>query len=161
MSGTTADERPADKGPAVHVRRIRPEEIDWLCSMDWSPLVKERDTFYLLALAMQGRWALVAEVDGEPAGLVLACVDDTQTRLYVNHLLVGEAHRGVGVGTMLMDRLEEDARDAGIRRVWLLTVDAKGFYERRGYRVADDVLPQPLQAFVTRVKRSFLMVKDM
>jgi N-acetylglutamate synthase-like GNAT family acetyltransferase len=161
MRSMNGDERAADKKPAVQVRRIRPAEIDWLCGMDWSPLVKERDTFYLLALAMQGRWALVAEIDGKPAGLVLACVDDTQTRLYVNHLLVAAAHRGAGIGTILMDRVEQEACDAGIRRVWLLTVDARGFYERRGYRVADDVLPQPLQAFVKRVKKTLLMVKDL
>ena len=129
--------------------------------MDWSPLVKERDTFYILALAMQGRWAFVAEIDGEPAGLVLASIDHTQTVLYVNHLLVQPAYRGAGVGTALMDQLEQEARQAGIRRAWLLTVAARGFYERRGYRVSGDVLPGPLQAFVERVKRSLVLVKDL
>lgn len=160
MASEAAD-KVGDRGAGTRVRRIRPDEIDWICGMDWSPLVKERDTFYLLALAMHGRWSLVAEVGGKPAGLVLACADDSQTRLYVNHLLVGTAYRGTGVGTALMDRLEHEARDAGIRRVWLLTIDAKGFYERRGYRVSADALPEALQAFVVRVKRSFVMIKDL
>lgn len=159
MDDMTTNEPSAGKESGICVRPIRPDEIDWLYGMDWSPLVKERDTFYLLALAMQGRWALVAEVDGKPAGLVLASTNDAQTRLYVNHLLVGAAHRGAGVGTALMDRLEREAYAAGIRQVWLLTVEARGFYEQRGYRVARDVLPEPLQGFVERVKRSLVMVK--
>jgi N-acetylglutamate synthase-like GNAT family acetyltransferase len=156
-----ANEPPAGEKPVVHIKPIRPEQIDWLSGMDWAPLVKERDTFYLLALAMQGRWAFLAEIDGEPAGLVLASTNDAQSQLYVNHLLVGAAYRGAGVGTALMDRLEQETRAAGIRRVWLMTVEARGFYERRGYRVADDVLPGPLQRFVERVKRSQVMVKDL
>lgn len=159
QSGESAD-TPADDR-RVQVRPIRPDEIDWLWKLDFSPLVKERDTFYLLALAMQGRWAWLAEVGGEPAGLVLASVDHAQKTLYVNHLLVLAAFRGRGVGTALMDRLEQEALNAGVRRIWLMTVDARGFYERRGYRVRRDLLPGPLQSFIERVKRQETMVKDL
>ncbi len=157
----TDDRQGDEQRRPLLVRPLRPQEIDWLHGMDWSPLVKERDTFYLLALAMQGRWAYVAQIDARPAGVVLASVNDTQTLLYVNHLLVQTACRGQGVGSALMDHLEKQARAAGIRRAWLLTFDAQRFYERRGYRVSGELLPAPLQDFVARVKRADLMVKDL
>ncbi|MFB5191169.1 GNAT family N-acetyltransferase [Alicyclobacillus fastidiosus] len=47
---------------------------------------------------------------------------------------------GGGVGTKLLSAVEAKARDAGCRRVWLITsndnVDALRFYQRRGYRLA-------------------------
>jgi ribosomal protein S18 acetylase RimI-like enzyme len=44
-----------------------------------------------------------------------------------------------GVGTALLEGLEDDARAHGAERVWLVTtndnVDALRFYQRRGYRL--------------------------
>jgi len=46
---------------------------------------------------------------------------------------------GQGVGTALLDAVEEAARAAGCSRVWLITsndnLDALRFYQRRGYRL--------------------------
>lgn len=45
--------------------------------------------------------------------------------------------RGVGLGTEVMRRAEEEARDRGCHRAWLDTFgfQARGFYERLGYTV--------------------------
>ncbi len=145
----------------VTVRPIRPAEIDWLWTLDWNPLPRERDTFYVLALAMQGRWAWLAEIDREPAGVLLASASDAQSQVYLNHLLVLAPARGRGVGTALMDRLETEAAAAGIRRIILFTGDARGFYERRGYAVTTRALPAPIQSFVERVKSALVMAKDL
>jgi len=143
------------------VRRAGSDDIEWLWNLDWSPLPRERDTFYVLALFMQGRWAYIAEVSDEPAGVLLASVDAAGRRIFINHLLVLERFRGSGVGSALMDRLEHEARQAGIRQIWFFTLKARGFYEKRGYRVTRDLLPQALQTFVDRVKKELVMVKDL
>ena len=53
----------------------------------------------------------------------------------VGRLAVAEAVRGTGVGALLLDWLEEHARQTGVPVVELhAQVQARGFYERAGYR---------------------------
>ena len=145
----------------MHVRPAEPNDFDFLWSLDWSPLVKERDTFYLLALSMQSRWAYIAEVASRQAGVLLASEDDSHSRLYINHLLVLSSHRKAGVGRCLMARVEEDARSAGIGRIWLMTGEAEDFYKRLGYRISTKELPAPLRRHAAHVKKVNIMVKLM
>lgn len=53
---------------------------------------------------------------------------------------INATHQGGGVGTALLQAVEEAARDAGCQRVWLITsndnLDALRFYQRRGYHLA-------------------------
>lgn len=52
----------------------------------------------------------------------------------VGRLAVRASHRRTGVGALLMARLHELARDAGLPRVWCnAQVVAAPFYERLGY----------------------------
>lgn len=48
--------------------------------------------------------------------------------------------QGSGVGSALLRAFEQIARQAGLRRVWLVTsndnLDSLRFYQRRGYRIA-------------------------
>jgi len=79
--------------------------------------------------------ALVAERDGELAGVVTYIVDGDSCEVLTLHA----AERFVGVGTALLAAVEELASDAGCRRLWLITtndnVDALRFYQRRGFRL--------------------------
>lgn len=69
-------------------------------------------------------------------------------------LAVAESARGQGIATRLLDRAEQDIREAGLSGVSLLTrvnnTVAKGIYARRGYRWNDHLefwgkkLPAPL-----------------
>jgi amino-acid N-acetyltransferase len=52
-------------------------------------------------------------------------------------LAVPAARRGGGLASRLVDALEEHARSAGIRTLYLLTTTAEGFFARRGYAPAD------------------------
>jgi len=71
---------------------------------------------------------LIAYVDGEPAGFVLATElshpDQAQPDLFLNELGVVEAYRGQGVGSALVERLWDVARGRGCRGMWVLTDDA-------------------------------------
>jgi amino-acid N-acetyltransferase len=49
---------------------------------------------------------------------------------------VDEAHRGTGLGKELVAAMEEHAKDAGVRELYLLTTTAEGFFAGLGYRKA-------------------------
>lgn len=55
----------------------------------------------------------------------------------VRSVVVPEKARGRGVGSALVARLAEAARGDGAVRLWLLTTDAAGFFDRLGWRVVD------------------------
>ncbi|TQF06151.1 GNAT family N-acetyltransferase [Kitasatospora acidiphila] len=79
--------------------------------------------------------ALLAERDGEPAGLLTY-------RLSADGLEVvslDALHRGGGTGSALLAAAIEAAGRAGAARLWLVTtndnLDALRFYQRRGLRI--------------------------
>ncbi len=59
-------------------------------------------------------------------------------KLFVDDLVVDEGRRSQGIGTLLLDHLEQVARDAGARCVELDSghqrTDAHRFYRARGYK---------------------------
>jgi GNAT superfamily N-acetyltransferase len=59
-------------------------------------------------------WSLVAEVDGVVQGFALYYIRYSTwkgQRLYLEDLLVNEEVRGLGIGTLLFDKLIEEARE--------------------------------------------------
>lgn len=67
-------------------------------------------------------WAFVAEADGVVHGFALYYIRYSTWKgqaLYLEDLLVTEAMRGQRIGKLLFDRLIEEAREKGIKRmVW-------------------------------------------
>lgn len=49
-------------------------------------------------------------------------------------LVVDEARRSHGLGARLVAALESEARRQGAVEIWLLTIDADGFFESLGYQ---------------------------
>lgn len=92
--------------------------------------------------------ALIAEVDGEAAGMAL-CYWTYSTwtgrrGLYVDDLIVREAQRGSGVGVALLAAAARKALAAGSLRLDLqvrAANPARGFYERLGLVHLADWLP--------------------
>ncbi len=65
--------------------------------------------------------------------------------LDVDHLWVSEPYRGRGHGRALLLELERQAASRGARRAWLSTFDfqARGMYEKLGYRVVGEMTDFP------------------
>lgn len=80
--------------------------------------------------------AVVAWADGEVAGAAAHVIDGHDCELLTLHA----ARRLRGVGTALLTAVQGIARDAGCRRLWVVTtndnVEALWFYQRRGFRLA-------------------------
>lgn len=66
--------------------------------------------------------------------------------LYISLLWVDESARGKGVGNLVMDEIEAWAGAQGIRNFYLGTgqFQARPFYEKRGYRVINTCVDQPI-----------------
>ena len=79
--------------------------------------------------------SLIAWKGVERVGAVTFIVDSSGCEL----LSINALTEGKGVGTKLLDTLEDHARRTGCERMWLITsndnVDALRFYQRRGYRM--------------------------
>jgi amino-acid N-acetyltransferase len=49
-------------------------------------------------------------------------------------LVVATSARSAGCGSKLVQAVERNASEAGVRELWLLTMDARGYFENRGFR---------------------------
>jgi ribosomal protein S18 acetylase RimI-like enzyme len=108
-------------GPGIHLRRSdEAEEIA-------KKIQRDPDLF------------LVAEMDGSIIGSVLGGYDGRRGMVY--HLAVAESFRKHGVGTALMDELEQRMKQKGCNRTYLLVthdnLDAVRFYENYGWEQMD------------------------
>jgi GNAT superfamily N-acetyltransferase len=79
----------------------------------------------------------VARLGIEPVGEVTLIDHDMELHRdltpWLSALFVQPEHRGQGIGAALVAHLESQARSAGIRRVYLYTSTAEGFYTRLGW----------------------------
>ena len=105
---------------------------------------------------------LVAEADGEAVGDAYAELHDPvedadvqpqrdvgRKRAYLDYLAVQEAHRGQGIGSRLLEAVEEWARNEGAELISTDTnlrsnLGAVEFYERHGYERQAVILRKPL-----------------
>ncbi len=101
--------------------------------------------------------ALIAELDGEPAGMALFHTRFStwlgQPTLFLEDLYVREAARRHGVGRRLMARLAALALERGWGRIDFHVLDwnpARGFYRRLGFGQLDEWLRYGGDAAVLR-----------
>jgi GNAT superfamily N-acetyltransferase len=80
--------------------------------------------------------ALIARDGDRRVGAVTFRIEDDECEL----LSLNASEPGRGVGGELLGAVEQAARGAGCRRLWLITtndnLDALRFYQRRGFRLA-------------------------
>jgi ribosomal protein S18 acetylase RimI-like enzyme len=133
-------------GEAITVRRCRQEDVASVLEL-WA---RERSSHASTAdrpedveRLIDGSPAalLVAELDGEIVGALIAAWDGWRGNLY--RLAVGQGHRREGIGLALTRAGEDYLRDRGARRVTALVAfedDAAGaFWESAGYPVDREI----------------------
>jgi GNAT superfamily N-acetyltransferase len=95
------------------------------------------ETLESLGRALRTGGALLASVDGQPAGC--AFYHRERDHVYVGRLSVLAAYRGHGLGGVLTEGVERQALAMGVPRIELgvrIALPAlRAYYERRGYRV--------------------------
>ena len=147
----------------MRIRNLKQEDFTRLWEMDWSPLIKERDSIYLvIAVDQQGTSFVAEDEDGNWLGVLLVTRSADGASCYVNHLLVRGEAREKGVGSALVERLKEACRSLGIRRIWFLTSEkTRGFYERLGFQVDFSYFCESVSEHIQKQKRVLAMKLDL
>jgi ribosomal protein S18 acetylase RimI-like enzyme len=134
--------RAAARLPGWRARvRVRPARESDLAEMEWEGEFTHFREVYrqTYARSLEGRTLMwVAELPGIGlVGQVFVQLDGRRPA-YVHGFRVRPEFRNQGLGADLMDVLESDLAQRGVRRVTLNVVEtnagARRFYERRGYR---------------------------
>ncbi len=115
------------------IRRKEPHDYHWLEQFlreRWGgSLMVSRGTMHD-ALVFP---ALIAERNGQRCGVVIYRVDCTDCEI----LTLDAAPPRQGTGTALIEGVAREAKEAGCKRLWLITtndnLDALRFYQRRGF----------------------------
>jgi len=141
---TTRRAWPADAETLVRTHRLGLETWRAFSPAGWwwaLPSIGEHVAVVRTRLERPDAWALLAFLDGEPAGHCALLRDDFGDPAAADlwHLFVRPRWMGTGLAGLLHDAFVERARELGYPRAWLGTpaahARARRFYERRGWRV--------------------------
>src|SRR5579862_1553971 len=99
--------------------------------------------------------ALVAKLGEEPIGTCLLVESEIEPNHDVSPWLAGlfvvPEHRRRGAGAVLVHAIEDQARQRGVRRLYLYTTAAAGFYTRLGWTVLERTIWKGFEtAFMAR-----------
>jgi GNAT superfamily N-acetyltransferase len=119
----------------MEIRRVTDADRAWVATTVAaefaSPRVVSKGRVYEDVSILDG---FLCEADGRPVGLALWHEADGDAELVV----IVTTYRGVGAGIALLDAVVAHARDAGWRRLWLVTTndntDAMRIYQRSGWK---------------------------
>jgi GNAT superfamily N-acetyltransferase len=130
----------------VRVRAFEPAtDLDWAENLLEAELAGRRQARRgELVDPLEGT-GLVAEMDGRPIGLITWFVADGSGarggEAEIRVLVVAPGMRERGAGSALLDEAHRVLAGSGVGQVWLVTtndnLDALGFYQRRGWRLAE------------------------
>ncbi len=141
---TTDDISPAEdglqvKGSLVMQESLEGETVDWLQEKN-EELYKQ----YGIDQTREEKTVLMLNADQEVLGGVYGYIE--REWLYISLLWVGKSARGLGVGNRVMEKIESWAEEKGIRNFYVGTAEfqARPFYEKRGYRVINTCVDQPI-----------------
>jgi ribosomal protein S18 acetylase RimI-like enzyme len=106
----------------------------------------EIEVFFSKIIDQVNSLVLIAFTDtGEPAGYICAvmnCVPENpfkfeQRVMHIDQMAVSPAYRNLGVGRMLIERVDEYAKELEMDRIelnsWMFNQDAHKFFEKLGF----------------------------
>lgn len=119
---------------SIDIRNIVESDKEWIRQVmvaAWgSETVIASKPFNTLTLP-----GFIAQVDGKPAGVLTFAIAKKKCEIVSLNSTVQEN----GVGTALIDKVKEVAREKSCASVWLVTsndnIDALRFYQKRGFRI--------------------------
>ena len=119
---------------------IRPAAED-----DWPSILEQLTAAGLPTADIDRRFMTDFLVAETPQGECVAAIGCQRygTLGLLRSLVVARLARGAGLGRRMVAQLERYAAAAGVKELWLLTIDAERFFAALGYREADrrDVPP--------------------
>jgi amino-acid N-acetyltransferase len=137
--------------PAFSVRRARTADVPGIQSLI-EPLVQERillgkDRVVFYEAVQEFRVAETSEGELVGCGALHVIWDDIGE---IRTLAAARDWRGKGVGHALLERLEDDARELGLRRLFCLTFEV-GFFTEHGYgEIGEGLVPPEVYAELVR-----------
>ena len=136
MSVPRLDPMPADR--PLTLRSARTQDVPVIQALV-EPLARERVLLQKEAVAYYEaiqEFVVAEEADGTLAGFGALHVM-WQDIAEVRTVAVSEAHRGAGVGHLVLEELLDRARAVGVERVFCLTFEVE-FFRRHGFEVMAD-----------------------
>ena len=118
----------------VEIRSVGDDERSWLADLltrEWGSVRVVSRGKLRSALELPGFAALWKS---EYAGAITYEIDGAECEV----ITLNSLREGIGIGTALLAAVQDAARSADCRRLWLVTtndnIEAQRFYERRGFR---------------------------
>lgn len=125
--------------------QIIPEEFE----EDWSETKLMELSLYLKDCAARGGVVIVAVEDNHVVGFGnLESNRYFDTYIHLPYLHVSRPNRGTGIGRMLLQRLEQEARLLGGKKLYISShpsVESQAFYQSVGCVVATHIIPELLE----------------
>ncbi len=129
------------------IRRLEAEEpafdivarwrYDAFFAEDGITLQESRDALRAWMDGLGYETALLAEIDGRPAGSCLFVREEIDPKHdltpWLAALYVAPEYRKQGIATALVRAVERHARDVGCARLYLYTITAEGLYAKLGW----------------------------
>lgn len=119
----------------INIRAITEDDRPFICSYLREAWFDERLVVHGEVIYPSSLSGYIAEVDGFFAGLATFRIDGSACEL----VSLNSVKAWQGAGTRLLAAVIAVARQAGCRRLWLVTtndnLDALRFYQRRGLRI--------------------------
>jgi GNAT superfamily N-acetyltransferase len=135
----------------IHIRRLEADEpafeivarwrFDAFFAQDGGTFEESRDALRAWMAGLGYETALLAEVDGQPAGSCLFVREEIDPKHdltpWLAALYVAPEFRKQGVASALVRAIEQHARDVGCRELHLYTITAEPLYAKLGWTMRE------------------------